>query len=572
MGACEEGSSLNPVVSFFKIIVSNEFLETLFLPPTFVKYVSHLVGQEIYLEDSIGVKSKATVSYCNGTLAIHQGWSQFSLDHNVERGDFVVLHLIKGPVGHFVVHIYGRSGCLKTNFDAPSERSNKRARTIRSLPEQDETAEVNSMNKERSPTCFATMPGFGNNHHQPPTITHTPIIDVDSGSKQSSPPVMHFEESFYMTGQDTGYNQEENRMHLFDLSSFEMPAFRHAEGNNFSKGKSDPLDLVQQVVQSEKDTMSLNDLVFTTEREAYHSPGRIHMDSNGTSHFDEKMKPKEKDLLQVRAQGVSGVTQQPRSEMPASRPAERKRILIGDREAIEHVESEVIFLKEKSSKEKIPCTGSAQMARAECGAKESITPCKNNKGPCTGSAQMARPECGAKETITSYRKTPCVGNVQIDRAEYCGASDVASLIAKETRVVKREPMEVGKEGNELNTRSKSYTRVKSEPVDLTDTPILAAPSNDSFLVMVDRQDFLELPDSWPKIRSQENKIIFLKDPTNRVWPTLYQKKKQLRVLTGGWKDFCVANELKPGHECVFQAKEFPHYSVDIRPWQRNQAA
>lgn len=82
----------------------------------------------------------------------------------------------------------------------------------------------------------------------------------------------------------------------------------------------------------------------------------------------------------------------------------------------------------------------------------------------------------------------------------------------------------------------------------------------------------ELPDSWPKIRSQENKIIFLKDPTNRVWPTLYQKKKQLRVLTGGWKDFCVANELKPGHECVFQAKEFPHYSVDIRPRQRNQAA
>nr|GMD08517.1 B3 domain-containing protein [Ipomoea batatas] len=552
MRVSEECSSLNPVVSFFKIIVSNEFLETLFLPPTFVKYVSHLVGQEIYLEDSIGVKSKATVSYCNGTLAINQGWSQFSLDHNVERGDFVVLHLIKGPVGHFVVHIYGRSGCLKTNFDESSERSNKRARTIRSLPEQ-EAAEINSMNKERSPTCFATMPGFGNNHHQPPTITHTPIIDVDSGSKQSSPPVMQFEESFYMTGQDTGYNQEENRMHLFDLSSFEMPAFRHAEGNNnFSKGKSDPLDLVQQVVQSEKDTMSLNDLVFTTEREAYHSPGRIHMDSNGTSHFDEKMKPKEKDLLQVRAQGVSGVTQ-PRSEMPASRPAERKRILIGDREAIEHVESEVIFLKEKSS-------------------KESITPCKNNKGPCTGSAQMARPECGAKETITSCknRKTPCIGNVQIDRAEYCGASDVA----KETRVVKREPIEVGKEdtGNELNTRSKSYTRVKSEPVDLTDTPILAAPSNDSFLVMVDRQDFLELPDSWPKIRSQENKIIFLKDPTNRVWPTLYQKKKQLRVLTGGWKDFCVANELKPGHECVFQAKEFPHYSVDIRPRQRNQAA
>lgn len=140
------------------------------------------------------------------------------------------------------------------------------------------------------------------------------------------------------------------------------------------------------------------------------------------------MKPKEKDLLQVRAQGVSGVTQ-PRSEMPASRPAERKRILIGDREAIEHVESEVVFLKEKSSKEKIPCTGSAQMARAECGAKESITPCKNNKGPCTGSAQIARPECGAKDTITSCknRKTPCIGNVQIDRAEYCGASDVGNF-------------------------------------------------------------------------------------------------------------------------------------------------
>ncbi|XP_019190094.1 PREDICTED: B3 domain-containing protein Os01g0905400-like [Ipomoea nil] len=534
--------SLNPVVSFFKVIVSNEFLETLFLPPTSVKYVSHLVGQEIYLEDSIGVKSKATVSYCKGTLAINQGWRQFSLDHNVETGDFVLLYLMNGPVGHFVVHIYGRSGCLKTNFDAPSERSNKRARTIRSLPEQDEAAGINSMNKEGSPTSFATMPGFGNNHHQPPTITHTPIIDVDSGRKQSSPPVMHFEEPFYMSGQDIGYNQEENRMHLFDLSSFEMPAFRHAEGNNnFSKGKNDPLDLVQQDVQSEKDTTSLNDLVFTTKREAYHSPGRILMDSNGISHFDEKMKPEEKDLMQVRTQGVT----QPRSEMPASRPAERKRILIGDKEAIEHAESEVIVLKEKSF-------------------RESIMSCKNKKSPCTGSAQMARAQRGAKESITpcKKKKSPGIGNVQMARAECGGASDVA----KETRVVKREPVEVGNEdtGNERNLRSKSYINVKSEPVDSADTPILAAPSNDSFLVMVDHQDFLELPDSWPSIRTRENKIIFLEDPTNRVWPTLYQKKQQLRVLAGGWKDFSVANELKPGQECVFQAKGFPYYSVDIR--------
>lgn len=260
-----------------------------FLPPRVVQYVSHLVDQEIYLEDSIGVQSKATVSYCNGSLAIHQGWLQFSLDHNVVVGDFLVLYFIKEPVQHFVVHIYGRNGCLKTDFDAPTDRSNKRARTIKSLSVQDESADINSMNKESSPTSIATMPGLGNNHHHPITIANTPIIDVDNGGQQSSPPAMHLEESFYMIGQDARYNQEENRIHLFDLSSFEMPAFRHAEGNNnFSEGKNEPLDLVQRDVQLEKVTISLNDLVFTTKREAYHSPSRIHMakdETNGRSHF-----------------------------------------------------------------------------------------------------------------------------------------------------------------------------------------------------------------------------------------------------------------------------------------------
>lgn len=145
------------------------------------------------------------------------------------------------------------------------------------------------------------------------------------------------------------------------------------------------------------------------------------------------MKSEEKEPMQMRAQSVI----QPRSEMPASRPAERKSILIGDREAIEHVESEVSVLKEKRSKESITpcknkksyCTGSAQMARAESGAKEIIMPCKNKNSSCTGSAQMARAECGAKESIMpcNNKRSPCTGVVQMARADSGGAFDVGNF-------------------------------------------------------------------------------------------------------------------------------------------------
>ncbi|VFR00986.1 unnamed protein product [Cuscuta campestris] len=72
------------VTYFFKIMISDEFMHTLYLPPQFAKATSHLADQEIYLEDSVGIKSKGKVSKWENTLAIQQEWHQFSLSHNIE--------------------------------------------------------------------------------------------------------------------------------------------------------------------------------------------------------------------------------------------------------------------------------------------------------------------------------------------------------------------------------------------------------------------------------------------------------------------------------------------------------
>ncbi|KAH0671276.1 hypothetical protein KY285_023870 [Solanum tuberosum] len=100
------------VLSFFKVMIEEGFLEVLIFPPKFAKAVSHLIDREINLEDSCGLLWRVTVSNHNGSLAIKQGWPEFSSKHDVKVGEFIVFHYVPSDE-HFIVQLFGTSGCEK---------------------------------------------------------------------------------------------------------------------------------------------------------------------------------------------------------------------------------------------------------------------------------------------------------------------------------------------------------------------------------------------------------------------------------------------------------------------------
>lgn len=102
------------VTSFFKVMISAQFSNILFLPPKFARTVVSLVDKETYLEDSTGQRWRVTLSDVDGSLAFQKGWNDFLLDHDIQLGDFLIFHYIMGS--HFVVQIYGKSGCEKLDF------------------------------------------------------------------------------------------------------------------------------------------------------------------------------------------------------------------------------------------------------------------------------------------------------------------------------------------------------------------------------------------------------------------------------------------------------------------------
>ncbi|KAI3435304.1 uncharacterized protein J3R85_006232 [Psidium guajava] len=94
---------------------------------------------------------------------------------------------------------------------------------------------------------------------------------------------------------------------------------------------------------------------------------------------------------------------------------------------------------------------------------------------------------------------------------------------------------------------------EGEPVDM------AAGASYSIKVVTDCHSHLELPADLPSkffkgTSSRDRKVVFLKDPSKRMWPVLYHERSGLRALTSGWDGFRKANCIQQGDECVLQLK------------------
>lgn len=102
-------------LSFFKVMIGS-FSRYLFLPPKIAFEALTLVDQRTVLEDMNGRRWSVMLSIINGSLAFQEGWSKFVSDHCIEFGEFLVFDYIIGS--HFIVQIFGKSGCEKLKFSA----------------------------------------------------------------------------------------------------------------------------------------------------------------------------------------------------------------------------------------------------------------------------------------------------------------------------------------------------------------------------------------------------------------------------------------------------------------------
>ncbi|KAL8166552.1 hypothetical protein V2J09_008051 [Rumex salicifolius] len=116
------------VSSCLKVMIKHQFFRFLPLPPRFTPRLASLVGQETWVEDTSGRKWTLTLSTVDDRLGFGRGWNAFSLEHGIELNDFLIIHYILDS--HFVVQIYGKSGCEKQILPSPNNTTpNKRSRT-----------------------------------------------------------------------------------------------------------------------------------------------------------------------------------------------------------------------------------------------------------------------------------------------------------------------------------------------------------------------------------------------------------------------------------------------------------
>ncbi|XP_055827828.1 B3 domain-containing protein Os02g0598200-like isoform X2 [Solanum dulcamara] len=206
------------VPSFSKAMTDKSCLQVLIFPPKFAQSVSHLTDQETYLEDSSGLRWRVTVCNHNGSLAIRQGWPEFSSEHGLDVDDLLVFHYTPGQ--HFIVQIFGTNGCEKIMFCCDIDKGKKRARTYLEETTQVELLQTTSVNpvKKKSKTSAASE---SEKVIYKPNITNFATdVDADTGKRQLT---IYVDELLGMIDRDSQHDHEEGRLCLH-LSCFELPA------------------------------------------------------------------------------------------------------------------------------------------------------------------------------------------------------------------------------------------------------------------------------------------------------------------------------------------------------------
>lgn len=95
---------------FFKVML-HDFRQKLKLPPKFVNQIKGHMSPDVILEGPSGQLWHAELCCVGTVMTIEHGWKNFVSDHAIEYGDFLVFKHCGNS--HFIVQIFGRTGCEK---------------------------------------------------------------------------------------------------------------------------------------------------------------------------------------------------------------------------------------------------------------------------------------------------------------------------------------------------------------------------------------------------------------------------------------------------------------------------
>ncbi|KAG6584129.1 B3 domain-containing protein, partial [Cucurbita argyrosperma subsp. sororia] len=524
------------VTSFFKVMFGDRFSEVVFFPPIFASTVLKLVNKKVVLEDSLGQQWKVTVSNCEGSLAFQEGWSAFSSEHSLEIGDFVIFNHIMDL--HFNVSIYTKTGCEKVWF---AEKSYTRKRIRSTCPVLEITNEGLSNPQASSPSV-----GSGSNVTLSQDKFHVAgyqNMNVYQGKRrkyQSNDewhrPLDIVDDSYCLINRNKDVGPEENRSPLFNLFSMEMQMVNSCINEN-STNKAAQDEINPNCASSSQNTIisvgPVNSVPVDIRGDMEVLPSNVSANKINDKRqcFEEadiKMSVSDKDPCHDRTIEVPFISSATNSDRNVEPFCDMPLKIIRDYQNVPAM-----------------CNTASTITRHDQGSsvKQEYPP---------NSLKVKKCLHGDEKKI--IKMEPLEIKTEVNN---CG--DFIEQIL-EPKVIKEEFLETSNQsGREIND-----TTDNADPI--------GTPARISCVVAKDTLSFLELPMTFhlPCSRGRRNpenkKVVFLRDPSKRLWPILYHEMPNVQVLTSGWEAFCCANRIESGDECLFHVKDEleREYNVSIR--------
>ncbi|KAK2648052.1 hypothetical protein Ddye_015541 [Dipteronia dyeriana] len=542
--------SLPVITSFFKIMIGDQCDKILFLPPKFAPTVSELIDQKTFLEDSSGQQWEVTISSLNGPFGFHQGWNAFFLDHKLEVGDFVVFNCIVGS--HFVVKIYGKTGCEKLVIP---ENRNKRKRAGRNenYIEEDgpfHTIDKSSMTKQGS--SASVVSGSDLEVIQSQCVEEV-IAKITSNGETSSQRhnslsiVEYVEEPYYIIDRDLEDEQREDRFTMFDLSNFEMLT------NNCDTDKSHKITVGDETYTHNVDASRGSEIEVAL-------PNKDPVDQkvvNRVVPFDAsvlELMEKNNDLQKM--DEIVTVSDK----------------ISCDSKISEHPLLTTVVKPGKNGKSIFNISNGVvekdHIGEEEGQAQPEIRKVFGSKRKCTSltrSNQTAQPKFTGK-LESDVPVTTGILNLQLGG---CMKKVKKELIETTGKLCSDNKMIQGKvpQASEVDC-CQSTDMIGRE---ITIHPLVKFESLEaiSCVIASDNEPFLVLPSCLPLLKfstrynSMGRVTVHLRDPYKRIWPVLYHERPRFKLLLGGWDAFSKANNIQAGDECIFEADDFLESTVEV---------
>uniref|UniRef100_A0A7N0RJR1 TF-B3 domain-containing protein n=1 Tax=Kalanchoe fedtschenkoi TaxID=63787 RepID=A0A7N0RJR1_KALFE len=616
------GSLRETIVSFFKVMIDEDFLRVLYLPPKFTRIAPDLLkNTKTYLQDLSERKWNVAVSKENGSFAIKKGWSDFGKAHNLEIGDIVVFHYFPGR--YFTVQIFNRSACDVRNFgvDVGSTRKRRRPEVI--------AADKNGKpagNRDLDPLTAAPMESYKKGKREPADF----VVPMESNKRGKREPADFGDADiqFLMIDRNRVDEKREDRM-VIDLSSYEMPNAEatsviqkaangspvpHAgvlvkheaepgstDAGNYDLPAADVVSVEQwagngpliphagAVVQfkAEPGSMEVANLKQETKWDVVLHESAKQMAIDRSWHSD--VKREVHDTLAVGAPSrMTPMSPKYDAKSEVKKLSTAKPVVkIKKEPGIQTSEETVIDLSDykmstadvKGSKERAGSRASALFAG-------SLVKCKAEPGSAEVSNIKQEMQCNAElpermKPVEIRRSSYAVVNRKVCEYDTTVApghtaplvpkcdtnSDFLKLATPKSGREAKTPYAPGQSGN-------AFVKVKKEPqtetFEETGLAFVTAGAGDLHCPITSASSlFLELPASLPLFRltsqTSDAKLVILRDAASRVWPVHYYHKPSMKILTTGWSAFSQANKVQLGDECIFKVapEEETTYDVSI---------